>query len=59
MVHEYAAFAWAVVQIDLNGGVTPSCGVGGLTSNSLEVQKTKRAMALCRLCWPSEIFSDV
>ena len=50
--------------MDLDGTMTPWCGVEGVMPISLEVQRAiKRAemwafyMALCKLCGRSEIFS--
>ena len=58
----YAACAWAVVQIDLDGGDETWYGVGGATPTELEVQRTiKRAeiwalyMASCNLVGPTHI----
>ena len=58
-VAKYAACGWAVVQMDLDGRLTPPCGVGGVMPVVSEVQRTiKRAeiwalyMALCMLGGP-------
>ena len=58
-VNEYAACGFAVVQMYLDGDMTPWCGVGGFMSISLEAQRTiKRVdiwaffVALCELCGP-------
>ena len=50
-----------VVQVDLDGRMTPRYGVRGILPISLQVQRTiQRAdtWALCRLCASSAIFSD-
>ena len=59
ITNQSAVCGWAVVQMDLDGGMTPRCGVGGILPISLEVQRTiKRAenwalyMALRKLCGP-------
>ena len=58
----YVACAWAVVQIDLDGGDETWYEVGGATPTELEVQSTiKRAeiwglyMASCNLVGPTHI----
>ena len=44
VLNKYAACGWAVVQMELDGGMTPWCGVGGIMSVSSEVQRAiKRA----------------
>ena len=37
IVKKYAACGWAVVQMDLDGGMTPWYGLGGMMPISLEV----------------------
>ena len=39
-VAKYAACGWAVVQMDLDGRLTPPCGVGGVMPVVSEVQRT-------------------
>ena len=61
IVSKYAACGWAVVQMDLDGGMTPWYGVEGITSISLEVQRTIKRTAIfasCKPCGPSDFLSD-
>ena len=40
VVNQCAACGWAVVQMNLDGGMTPWYGIGGTMPISLEVQRT-------------------
>ena len=47
IVNKFATCGWAVVQVDVDRGSTPTYGVGAVTLVVLEVQRTiKRAEAL-------------
>ena len=50
IVNEYAACGCAVVQRNLDGGMTPWYGVGGIVPISLEMQRTGSWM-LNELCF--------
>ena len=60
-VGKYATYGWAVVQTEPDGGLTPWCGVGGILSIELQVQRTLRTTetwALFTLIGHTEIYSD-
>ena len=62
-VNRYAACGCAVVQMDLNGDMTPWCGVGVFMSISLEAQRTIKRVDIwaflspCVSCAGHYIFS--
>ena len=52
IVEKYAACGWAVVQMDLDGGLTPWYGVGGIVPIELDVQGTIKRVEIWALYRP-------